>query len=498
MFYRLVLFCSCCMFMGCGVVVGTAIDTVVNVATYPVKEYVFAGSYKYDNTWEEPYQTIETPHEHGEVLLGVAISGGGSRSAYFSACVLSELSQIPINPGSKRSYTDEADYVSGVSGGSLSSAYFCFKQHDPQHPQGKDFWPEFRAVMRSNFLRKAFINYTLYGIFALDFFTYYDRGDLMAGVWDDLIFHDATFADLQKAEKKGGPILIINGTSMNDGLKFVFSTLQDARFNESAFFKVIRDAGFIKYSVTAKSQPFQTVGFESIGSDISRYRLSKAIVASASVPNLLGPVTLKDYKTQETRLVNIVDGGVYDNYGVESLLQVMTSYLDKHPGTPAQIIVIDGSGYFGEDNRASDEYTVADYSMRPLEISWIRTKAYMEYVFKKAREFPGADGSYPYRNLQFHLISLYGISSSQDELCKEYGILPSQLPQEPTSKEVQVLYSILRPDKTTEDFFNKVTQIETSFALSDEDEKMIEEVAKKVTTEFRAKVSLCLPIPHTR
>lgn len=478
----------CFFVMGCGVVLGTAIDSVVNVVTYPVKEYVFAGSYKYDNTWDDPYKNIETPREHGEVLLGVAVSGGGSRSAYFSSCVFSELSKIPIRPGSSHSYTDEADYVSGVSGGSLSSAYFCLKKADQNHPQGQEFWHEFRHNMKKNFLREGLLEYTICGLWTLDFFTYYDRGDLMAHVWDETIFDSATFADLQKAEQKGCPILIVNGSTMNDGHKFVFSTLRDERFNSSSFFKTIRSAGFIKDSATAKYQPFHTIGFESIQSDISQYPISKAVVASASVPNLLGPVTLKDRSDKEKRLINIVDGGVYDNYGVESLLQVITAYLDTHPGEHAQIIIIDGSGYFAEDNRICDEYTVADYSMRPLEISWLRTKAYMEYVFKTTKEFPGADGSYPYRNLRFDLISLYGISSSHAE-DEEYGILPSQTASQPSSMESKLLMGILRPDLTTQDFFQKVTQIETSFALDDEDEKMIEQVAKKVVSEFREKIN---------
>jgi len=470
--------------MGCGVAIGTAVDTAVDVATYPIKEYAFACSYKYDNTWTEPYAVCDQCREPGELLLGLAVSGGGSRSAYFMACVMEELSKIPIHPGSKQTYADEIDYISSVSGGSLASAYFCLQRFAPSAPSNADFYAEFKYQMSSNFQATAFVEYTFGWQWILDVCTYYDRGDLMANVWDAQFFRNATFRDLRLAEQRGAPILIINGTILNDGLKFVFSNLPDQRFNESAYFKTMREASFIKYAVTSKYQPFQTVGFQSIQSDLQQYPVSKAVVASASVPNLLGPVTLKDRSVTNERLIHIVDGGVYDNYGVESLLQVFTAYLDQHPGQAAKILILDGSGYFEEDNRQTDEFTVADYSMRPLSIAWLRTKAYMEYVFQEARKFRNSQGIQPYANLSFHLISLYGISDTQEA----YGVLPSQEKEEPFIDNA-MLQHILRPDLTTQEFLEKVTTIQTSFKLTQQDAQMIEQVAKKVVAQLKAQRS---------
>ena len=468
--WKFLLLVLCCINWGCGVITGTLIDSAIGAATYPLKEYVFLGSYKYDNTWETPYRQYENHHDYGELLLAVSVSGGGSRSAYFFACVMEQLSQIPIIPGSASSYVDEIDYISSVSGGSLAAAYFCLNW--PENKNNDKFYRKFKSAMAKNFERRALVHYTIEGAWLLDLCTYYDRGDLMADVWDRLFFDNATFARLLAAEKRGTPRLVINGTCLNDGLKFVFSNIADKNFNQSRYFSVIRDAALIRHSVASCHVPFRTIGFESLKCDIGQYPLSKAIVASAAVPGLLGPVTLKDYSKKD-RLLNIVDGGVYDNYGVESVMQLVTSYLDRHPGKPAKIIIIDGSGFFDEDKSQTDDYSVAYYADRPIAISWLRTKAYMEYVLQKARAYTDSNGVRPYCNLQFDLISLYGLLPSQQE--RQYPIA------EPA------LQKIIRPDITTSEFIENLITIQTRFSLSHADAVMIENVARQVTRKLSPK-----------
>ena len=50
-------------------------------------------------------------------FVGLAISGGGSRSANFSAAVMFELQRLGL--------LDRVDVISSVSGGSLTAAYYC-------------------------------------------------------------------------------------------------------------------------------------------------------------------------------------------------------------------------------------------------------------------------------------------------------------------------------------------------------------------------------------
>ena len=59
-------------------------------------------------------------------LIGIAVSGGGSRSASFSEAVLEELAKVDVgSSGTPVSVLERVQYMSSVSGGSLSTAYFA-------------------------------------------------------------------------------------------------------------------------------------------------------------------------------------------------------------------------------------------------------------------------------------------------------------------------------------------------------------------------------------
>src|SRR5262245_13973468 len=83
---------------GCiGLVVGTAVDDLCNAIAYPVNEYVFLGAWKYDNDPDAPWRDLEDDRKRdfGEELVGLAVSGGGSRSACFVASALDEMRKVP-------------------------------------------------------------------------------------------------------------------------------------------------------------------------------------------------------------------------------------------------------------------------------------------------------------------------------------------------------------------------------------------------------------------
>src|SRR5271156_1361750 len=67
------------------------------------------------------------PSFDDDVLLMLSFSGGGTRAAAFSFGVLQELDRARSGPSAK-SLLDRVDFVSGVSGGSITAAYFGLKQ----------------------------------------------------------------------------------------------------------------------------------------------------------------------------------------------------------------------------------------------------------------------------------------------------------------------------------------------------------------------------------
>ena len=66
--------------------------------------------------------------EYDATAIGLAFSGGGTRASAFSYGLLKQLQAIPI-PGDTRGRTmiDNVRFVSGVSGGSVTAAYFGLK-----------------------------------------------------------------------------------------------------------------------------------------------------------------------------------------------------------------------------------------------------------------------------------------------------------------------------------------------------------------------------------
>ena len=61
----------------------------------------------------------------GDMLVMLTFSGGGTRAAAFSYGVLEALRDTEISiHGSKKRMLDEVDFISGVSGGSFTAAYY--------------------------------------------------------------------------------------------------------------------------------------------------------------------------------------------------------------------------------------------------------------------------------------------------------------------------------------------------------------------------------------
>ena len=72
---------------------------------------------------EATHATFDIKAKRGnpDVLLALALSGGGSRAAYFSASAMLKLQHVFNDVDILK----EVDVVSSVSGGSLPAAYYC-------------------------------------------------------------------------------------------------------------------------------------------------------------------------------------------------------------------------------------------------------------------------------------------------------------------------------------------------------------------------------------
>ena len=188
-----------------------------------------------------------------ETLVILAFSGGGTRAASFSYGVLEALREIELqdSKGKKVRALDNVNYISGVSGGSFTALsyglygdkLFDFYETDflKRDVQGELIA---RAANPFNWTRLSSIGW--------------GRSEMAAELYDEILFHGATYEDLRKAQ---GPYITASATDITSGVGFTFSQ------------------GFFDY----------------LCSDLSGMPLSRAAASSSAVPFVLSPVTINNY-----------------------------------------------------------------------------------------------------------------------------------------------------------------------------------------------------------
>lgn len=251
----------------------------------------------------------------GELLLVLAFSGGGTRAAAFSYGVLEQLRDTPVTiAGRKETLLHEVDAISSVSGGSVTAAAYGLYGD-------KVFGMLEHAFLKRNVQRSLALRVVNPFNWPALWSSTYGRSELAEDFYDEILFHGATFADIQKA---GGPFVVINATDLSTGARFEFT----------------------QYT------------FDMLCSDLSSFPVARAVAASSAVPGLLTPITINNYSGRcgyvspnwitrtyrdgdgRIRLrahelasmldstnrpyLHLVDGGVSDNLGLRPILDTIT------------------------------------------------------------------------------------------------------------------------------------------------------------------------------
>jgi hypothetical protein len=127
------------------------------------------------------------PELPNDVFVGVALSGGGSRAANFSAAALMKLQDLKI--------LDKVSVISSISGSSLTAGYYGLHGHDP------DKWNEanLRQIFLQDFQSSWELRWFLPWHIARYWITDFDRSDIMKEVFDSFLFDEKTFGDMGDA-----------------------------------------------------------------------------------------------------------------------------------------------------------------------------------------------------------------------------------------------------------------------------------------------------------
>ena len=313
----------------------------------------------------------------GEIVFIMAFSGGGKRSAAFAHGVLRGLRQIPVvEDGRTRSLLEELDYIAAVSGGSFPAMHYGL-----YHDKSFETFP-------SEFL-KVDINAYVYGTYLLPWNwewlvnPFYGTNDRMAEIYDRLMFHGATYADLLR---QGLPLVSINATDITNGISFSFT------------------------------QPT----FDLICSDLSSFPVARAVAASNGFPVLFSPITLTSHTPdcrgvrpptaapaewaekpdalsrrallaraanryldpERTKYVHLLDGGISDNLALRGVvnggiaLDVTTDAFRRVAMKARRVLVLSVDGQSAPDPSLSKRRVVTGLSQIFRAVSGTQIDAY--------------------------------------------------------------------------------------------------------------------------
>ncbi len=277
--------------------------------------------------------TLSTPgklQDVSETAIGLSFSGGGTRASAFAFGVLQELSKTEVaSRGGRAPLVDNVSLISGVSGGSVTAAYFALR--------GSEMLTDFRKKFLIQDVEASLntsVNVT--NLMLLTKGGVNDRSGLPTWL-DKNLFRGATYADVLKP---GKPQLWINASDIYNRTTFIYNT----------------------------------VNFGALCSDLRRYPLSEAVAASAALPLVFAPIVIENYADKcqfdapdwvssadrpgapailrasaaaiqryrektDINFVKLLDGGMTDNLGLSGLvLELAAATKPYEPLTPRKAV----------------------------------------------------------------------------------------------------------------------------------------------------------------
>jgi len=415
-----------------------------------------------------------------DLLIGVALSGGGSRAALFAEAGLEALAQI--RTADSASLIDRVDHISSVSGGSLSASYYILKKpgrgvavlnpDGTMSPAYRTFFDQYRADLSQDFetsliwrqlLSFRWINSAL-------------AARTLAEILRERLYGDARIQDLSAREKAGDtPGIIINTTLYNNGRRLALTSLPPEAFDYDFFEDLERSLE--KRGQHMEATPFIRQRWKllrpmtpiEIHMDPCPTAVAAAATASASFAPLIGPTTIR--MGDKEAYWHVGDGGLYENSGIESLLFLYLKQLQAKRAKRAIIIALDSSYPFSVDEARLLKRSLP-FSL--LNFDFSRIPGIME------------ERAITYQALFFRTLQLEGVFPD----IKTLTVIPLRHTDAKWAADLSDLppacKAELQPMKTTEDVTNRIAAIPTRLGLTSAcDRELIYTAANKLVTEYK-------------
>ena len=273
--------------------------------------------------------------------LGLALSGGGFRASLFHLGVLAQMA--------RQGLLRHVEVISTVSGGSIIGALYYLhvkrlleSKPDEEILDGdyleivRTIVGDFSKAVENNFRMLTFADFrSNWKMARAD----YSRSDRIAELYDALLYqgvvsngsnpvpHPVQMRELTihppgthgfhprsgNADRSAKvPVLILNAATLNTGRNWHFTAQTMGEPSTSA-----ADDVDMKAIRLRRPRP----SYDSLPEHLKTFRLGQAVGASASVPAFFYPFSIRGlYRDGEEAIqVQLVDGGVHDNQGIEGL-----------------------------------------------------------------------------------------------------------------------------------------------------------------------------------
>jgi NTE family protein len=211
---------------------------------------------KWDPQYGYRFANLAPPEEgNSDSLFVVAsFSGGGTRASTLAFGALREMAHQSIKwEGKERRLLDELDVIYALSGGTFTGAYYSLFGdrifHDFEHRFLRKDW---ETELRHRIFRSPSNWIRLWS-------PYFGRIHIMSELLDEALYDGKTYGDLLKQKTRPG--LLIHASDMATLSRFEFVQPQ----------------------------------FDLMCSDLNRFPIAYASAASAALPLVLSPITLKNY-----------------------------------------------------------------------------------------------------------------------------------------------------------------------------------------------------------
>jgi predicted acylesterase/phospholipase RssA len=346
-----------------------------------------------------PETSCIVPAPDGDLLLGVALSGGGSRAAVFGAAALEALGRLRVPGGA--SVLERIGYVSSVSGGSVAAAYYAAYKPPREIPVlGPDgaysaeyaaFFGEYQQRVAQDF--ESALIWRQLGSFRWLNSALAARS--LAEVLRERLLGDLSFAALSERQRRGdAPGVLFNAALFNSGRRFVTTTMPPDVARYDVFADLRQSAA--RRGETVEFVPLSQRMWEGLlpltpldlRMDPCAIPVAGVVAGSASFPPLVGPITF--HVAEEETYWHLGDGGLYENAGVETLFAVFLKKLQEQRARRALIFAVDSSYPFSVAERLlarrSEPFSLFTYDFSRIPgIMEQRAYAYNHLFFRMLR-----------------------------------------------------------------------------------------------------------------